>query len=253
MQPDWDMFQSAHPMGAFHAAGRAVSGGPVYVSDTPDAHDFAVLSKLVLSDGSVLRADGVGRPTRDCLFSDITRDSVLLKVFNYNRDCAVIGVFNANYHAAQDKRAHITGRVSPLDAPDLKGGKFAAYAQRSGRMWLCQSNETAPVDLAEGEWEIISFAPVDRGVAVLGLADKFNSTGAVTHKVWNADGTYTIELRDGGNLLAWSEKAPERVEVLGRSVPFTYNAASGRLSVVLPAEGRVFVNLRWPHNIKQGN
>jgi raffinose synthase len=36
MQPDWDMFQSGHPMGAFHAAGRAVSGGPVYVSDKID-------------------------------------------------------------------------------------------------------------------------------------------------------------------------------------------------------------------------
>ena len=33
VHPDWDMFQSGHPMGGFHAAGRAVSGGPVYVSD----------------------------------------------------------------------------------------------------------------------------------------------------------------------------------------------------------------------------
>ncbi len=57
MQPDWDMFHSAHPRGAFHAAARAVSGGPVYVSDAPDAHDTALLNKLVLSDGRVLRAD----------------------------------------------------------------------------------------------------------------------------------------------------------------------------------------------------
>ncbi len=71
MQPDWDMFQSAHAMGSFHAAGRAVSGGPVYVSDKPDAHDFKLLKKLVLSDGSLLRADNVGRPTRDCLFADV--------------------------------------------------------------------------------------------------------------------------------------------------------------------------------------
>ena len=35
IQPDWDMFQSGHRMGALHAAGRAVSGGPVYVSDKP--------------------------------------------------------------------------------------------------------------------------------------------------------------------------------------------------------------------------
>ena len=121
MQPDWDMFQSAHAMGAFHAAGRAVSGGPVYVSDTTNEHNFDLLRKLVLSDGTVLRADNVGRPTRDCLFADVTREPVLLKVFNDNADCAVIGVFNANYHTNQDKALSIEGQVSPSDAPDLKG------------------------------------------------------------------------------------------------------------------------------------
>src|SRR5688572_412521 len=35
MHLDWDMFQSAHPMATFHAAARAISGGPVYVSDSP--------------------------------------------------------------------------------------------------------------------------------------------------------------------------------------------------------------------------
>ena len=33
LSPDWDMFQSAHPAAALHAAARAVSGGAVYVSD----------------------------------------------------------------------------------------------------------------------------------------------------------------------------------------------------------------------------
>jgi len=245
MQPDWDMFQSAHPMGAFHAAGRAVSGAPVYVSDTTNAHNFDLLRKLVLSDGTVLRADNVGRPTRDCLFADVTQQPVLLKVFNYNRDCAVIGVFNANYHTNQDKALSIEGQVSPSDAPDLKGAQFAGFAQRSGRVWVCSGNQPAPVKLAEGEWEIISYAPVSRGLAVLGLADKFNSTGAVTGKQWNTDGSCAIQLRDGGDFLAWAQAAPERVESGGRSVPFTYDAASGRLSVSLPAGGKTTITLRF--------
>ena len=66
MQPDWDMFQSSHERGAFHAAARVVSGGPVYVSNKVGAHDFELLRKMVLSDGSVLRADLPGRPTLDC-------------------------------------------------------------------------------------------------------------------------------------------------------------------------------------------
>ena len=245
MQPDWDMFQSAHPMGSFHAAGRAVSGGPVYVSDTPDAHDFKLLGELVLSDGGILRADNVGRPTRDCLFANVTREPVLLKVFNYNRDCAVIGAFNANYHPDKSARVTIEGGVSPSDAPDLKGEQFAAFAHQANRVWRCKLTDREPLKLAEGAWEIVSFAPVDRGVAVLGLADKLNSTGAVTKKDWSTDGAYNVTLRDGGDFIAWTEKPPRSVETDGKTVDFKHDAASGRLSVALPATGPQTITLRW--------
>ena len=55
--PDWDMFQShCGEAGALHAAARAVGGCPVYVSDAPGKHDFALLRKLVFPSGKVLRA-----------------------------------------------------------------------------------------------------------------------------------------------------------------------------------------------------
>ena len=245
MQPDWDMFQSGHAMGAFHAAGRAVSGGPVYVSDKIDGHDFALLHKLVLSDGSVLRADEPGRPTRDCLFADVTREAVLLKIFNYNRDCAVIGIFNASHHAAETARAGIAGTVSPSDAPDLAGEEFAAFAQRANRVWHCRRTDREPVQLAEGGWEIVSYAPVDHGVALLGLADKFNSTGAIMAKGWHVDGTYAITLRDGGEVAVWTEKPPSAVTEDDNAVAFLHDAATGRLSFTLPATGPKTVLLHW--------
>ena len=245
MQPDWDMFQSGHPMGAFHAAGRAVSGGAVYVSDTPEAHNFELLRKLVLSDGTVVRADNVGRPTRDCLFADVTREPVLLKVFNYNRDCAVLGLFNANYHSNSGDQKPIDGTASPADAPGLKGEEFAAFSQVGNRVWRCRRVGVEPVQLAEGTWDIISFAPVDRGVAVLGLADKFNSTGAVMDKKWNRDGSLKVKLRDGGAFVAWTEKPPREVTANGKSAEFRHDAATGRLSVELPVGGQTTVLLRW--------
>ena len=244
MQPDWDMFQSTHAMGPFHAAGRAVSGGPVYVSDTPDAHNFDLLRKLVLSDGSVLRADRPGRPTRDCLFADVTHAPVLLKVFNYNRDCAVIGAFNCNYHAAKAEQATITGTVAPADAPELRGEDFVGFAQQADRLWRCARNNRAPLTLGEGEWELISFAPVERGVAVIGLADKLNSTGAIEARKWARDGNLTVSLRDGGKFLAWSEKPVEQVLVDGKPVKFNYDAATGRISAEIPSGGKRQVTLK---------
>ena len=75
VQPDWDMFQSKHPAATAHAAARAVSGAAVYVSDYPGQHDFDLLKSLVLPGGGVLRAALPGRPTADCLFTDVLRDN----------------------------------------------------------------------------------------------------------------------------------------------------------------------------------
>ena len=174
------------------------------------------------------------------------REPVLLKVFNYNRDCAVIGVFNANYHRAAADRATIEGSVSPSDAPDLKGEEFAAFAHRANRVWRCKRADREPLKLAEGEWEIVSFAPVDRGVAVLGLADKLNSTGAVTEKGWADESTYKATLRDGGEFVAWTDKPLIRsVESNGKAVEFKYDGASGRLSAAIPATGPQSLTIHW--------
>ncbi|KAH0975410.1 hypothetical protein GBA52_017309 [Prunus armeniaca] len=66
--------RSDHYTAEFHAAARALGGCPVYVSDKPGSHNFNVLKKLVLPDGSILRARYAGRPARDCLFSDPVLD-----------------------------------------------------------------------------------------------------------------------------------------------------------------------------------
>ncbi|KAI5386976.1 U4/U6-U5 snRNP complex subunit lsm8 [Lathyrus oleraceus] len=38
MQPDWDMFHSLHPAAEYHAAARAISGGPIYIEKKNRIH-----------------------------------------------------------------------------------------------------------------------------------------------------------------------------------------------------------------------
>ncbi|ORZ08616.1 glycoside hydrolase superfamily, partial [Absidia repens] len=51
---DFDMFQSAHYFGEYHASSRAISGGPVYITDIPGNHDINLLRTLTAEnrDGS---------------------------------------------------------------------------------------------------------------------------------------------------------------------------------------------------------
>ncbi|KAI9128810.1 hypothetical protein K1719_000293 [Acacia pycnantha] len=95
IHPDWDMFQSNHPCPEFHTASRAISGGPVYVSDSVGRHNFKLLNKLVLLYGTILRCQHYALPTRDCLFQDpLHIAKTMLKIWNLNKNTGVSGVFN---------------------------------------------------------------------------------------------------------------------------------------------------------------
>lgn len=240
MQPDWDMFQSAHPQGAFHAAARAVSGGPVYVSDKVGQHDVELLRKLVLWDGTVLRADLPGRPTWDSVFADPTLEPVALKIFNRNRDCGVVGLFNAN-------RAAISIPCS-VDASDVQGlphdVSYVAWMHRRDMLWRCGPAANVTITLDPGEWELASFAPIENNFAALGLADKFNSTAAVVARRWSANVCH-LELRDGGLFLGWAARPPHKLECGGAPLAFTHDEFTGRLCARIVAGGPRTLSVHW--------
>lgn len=240
MQPDWDMFHSAHPYGAFHAAARAISGGPVYVSDKVGMHDAEILRKLVLSDGSVLRADFPARPTLDTLFLDPTHMPVLLKIFNLNRDSGVVGLFNASQF---DFPVH--GTVGPDDVVGLSSAcLYAVWEHHSDSLWTGGKGARSTLLLARGEFELVSFAPIAHGFAALGLADKFNSTGAITERRWEGR-VCTVKLLDGGNFLGWAAQAPRTLLCDGYPLAFTHDARTGRLCAAVPLGGPRTLCLDW--------
>ncbi len=240
MLPDWDMFQSAHPRGAFHAAARAISGGPVYVSDKPGAHDAELLRKLVLSDGTVLRADRPARPSPECLFSDPSRERVALKIFNMNRECGVLGVFNLHADGAP-----IACNITTGDIPLLQGEDYAVFFHRTRRLTRMGGAASLQVSIEPGEWEIVSFSPIARGFAPVGLTDKFNSTGAILSRNRSEAGGCRIRLRDGGHFLAWCESKPELVTWNAQPAEHWLEADTCRLEVSVPFSGEGDLHVQW--------
>ena len=241
IHPDWDMFQSGHSMGAYHAAGRVVSGGPVYVSDKPGAHDFALLHKLVLSDGSVARADLPGRPTRDCLFRDPTREDVLLKIFNRNGSGGVVGAFNARYDP-ESALPPILGSVRPADIEGMAGDNFAVYAHSSGQVRALAREDAWEFSLPPLMAEVFTVIPIVDGIAPIGLADKLNS-GATIASIVRQDDVCDVTQRDGGPFVAWCRRQPAEVSSGGVALPFAYAAGSGLLSVTVPNAGPLRIRL----------
>lgn len=230
--PDWDMFQSGHPSGAYHAAARAISGGPVYVSDKIDGHNFDVLRKLVISDGSLLRTKQPALPTRDCLCVDPMRDNSLLKIFSKNAISGVIGVF----HPGSTGNA-ISGVVRPSDIAGITGDQFIVFRNTTGAVSTCRRDAALPVTLSSYGYEIFTIVPLTNGFAAIGLADKYNSGGAVLSQQQLPDGSYQIILRDGGDLVAWCASKPKSVIVDSKDTLFNYDATTGALHMAIPTGG----------------
>ncbi|KAF5750210.1 galactinol--sucrose galactosyltransferase 2 isoform X1 [Tripterygium wilfordii] len=297
MQPDWDMFHSLHPAADYHAAARAIGGCPIYVSDKPGNHNFELLKKIVLPDGTVLRAQLPGRPTRDCLFADPARDGTsLLKLWNANKCSGVVGVFNcqgAGWCKVEKKiRIHdtspgtLTGSVRATDVDviaQLAGadweGQTIVYAYRSGEVIQLPKGSSVPVTLKVLEYELFHFCPVkditaNISFAPIGLLDMFNSGGAVDQfdihiaekKPELFDGevssemtiplsegrsptaTIALKVRGCGRFGAYSSQRPLKCSVRDVETEFSYDPATGLLSLTLPMPEEEMY--RWPVEIQ---
>ncbi|OUZ99852.1 Glycosyl hydrolases 36 [Macleaya cordata] len=274
MQPDWDMFHSLHPAAEYHASARAISGGPVYVSDAPGKHNFELLRKLVLPDGSILRARLPGRPTKDCLFSDPARDGVsLLKIWNMNKYTGVLGVYNcqgAAWSSVERKNVFhqtgtdaLTGVVRGQDVhliaevaadPDWNGD-CAVYRHRDGEIVTLPHNAAIPISLKVLEHEIFTVSPIKVlapgfKFAPFGLIKMFNAGGAIEglrYQVENGSseivGTVQMEVKGCGLFGVYSSAQPRRCTVGSAVVDFSYDSSSGLLTLNLehlPEEGKKF-------------
>ncbi len=241
--PDWDMFHSSHPAGAFHATARAISGGPVYISDEPDKHDFDLLRSLCTTNGRVLRCREPALPTPDRLFVDCRREAKLLKVFNRNGDHGAVGLFHCR-HSESGAAEPIEDAFGPGDVPGLPGQRFAAWGHHRASGWILEGRSEASISLAELGCEFITLAPIEYDCAVLGLVDKINAAAALLSWSRPDSNVLRAELCDGGRIGFYAEGEPHAVTVNGEQVTPIPLEPRGFWAVEAPEGGECTLEVR---------
>ncbi|EPS67528.1 hypothetical protein M569_07242 [Genlisea aurea] len=247
--PDWDMFYSLHETAEFHAVARAVGGCGVYVSDKPGKHDFEILKRLVLPDGSVLRAKYPGRPSRDCLFADPVSDGKsLLKIWNMNNLTGVIGIFNCqgagtwpglDDDCCPKNGLELSGYISPSDIefiseiisadPPPSGGDFAVFSFKSGSLAKLPLKGKLHLNLKTLDCDALTVSPIKvygHGIqfAPLGLINMYNSGGAITAiDSVLGDGIIRVTGRGGGIFGSYSNLEPKHCTVNEKTIEFQFN------------------------------
>ncbi len=233
---DWDMWWTRHTHAATHAVLRAVSGGPVYVSDRVGETDPAQLRPLILSDGRLLRCDQPGMITADCLLCDPSRVSIPLKIWSRAGEAGIIATVNAQLDATE-----VQGHVGPADVPGLLGERFVLYEHFSRTAECLSAEEMLPVTLAPSAAALYSIIPLADPVTPIGLVDKYIAPAAIVD--WfDADERTVVHLLDGGTF-AWAAEVPPD-EVCINGAPAEVRTGPGYFSIDCPAgEGPVWVEV----------
>ena len=233
--PDWDMFQSDHPAGAFHAASRAISGGPIYVSDKPGHHNFGLLAKLMMSDGKILRCQQPALPARESLFEDGRALPRVTKIVNFNevggQAIGVLGLFNCFYSEAGPEE--VSGDYSAADISCISGSRFALYHHTSGLTIVAGSSDRFPMKLQPLGYELVTVSPLVDGIALFGLIDKFNGSRALVSMRWLSPNALELVLADGGRIGWCSERRGETAATWNES-PVKVSSQNGLFWVRIP-------------------
>lgn len=200
--PDWDMFQSSLPeYGSLHAAGRCISGGPVYITDSPGQHDVPLVKSMAALSVRSPARHVILRPSRVSLPLDpyvAYLQPALLKVANYYGGYAgnaMLVVFNVSDSGEN---------TDTITLKDFQGvvpeANYAIRSHKSGKVYEMDNKDDVilSVTLPTYGWDFLSAVPINTlsfgsgataGVSVFGLTSSLSGAAAVLD--WKAKTTHS--------------------------------------------------------------
>ena len=170
---DWDMWWTDDEQAVKNSLCRAISGGPIYVSDKIGRTNPEVLKPLCLPDGRIIRADESATPTADCLTSDPTKSERIFKIRNRLGSCGVCAVFNIN---AENKTVNGTLLARETGIADGDCVYYEYFTKETG---VLKAGQSLDITLdTNDDFRLYSFAPVSEyGEKYPGRTDIFMGVG----------------------------------------------------------------------------
>ncbi|KAL8977404.1 MAG: hypothetical protein Q9205_006786 [Flavoplaca limonia] len=203
------MFQTSHPYSSFHGAARCISGGPIYITDTPGQHSLPLIHSMtaptIRSTTRILRPNTIGKCIEAGVY--VPYESLrFLKIGTYHTGSStsygvsILGIFNLSEQA-------LTELIPLRDFDGVKPERqYIIRAHPSGEISppMSLDSEFPVVELALDTkgWNILTAYPIysipnhaeeRTDVAVLGLVGKMTGAAAVV-------GSPRFERRDIGGL-----------------------------------------------------
>lgn len=228
---DWDMWWTDDTQAVKNSVLRAVSGGPIYVSDTLGRSRREILMPLCLEDGRILRCDKPAVPLLKCVFQNPESCKAPFMLQSTANGCAYVAAFNLD-----GENAAVCSDFSPRDIDGLCGDSFVLYEYFTNSATTVKADEKITVALADrDEFRLYALIP-EKEITFLGLCGKM--IAAKTLSDITPDSAVSAQ---GGELMFFSQKEVTAVYSDGKPAEFTkdgalYKASAGRGKITVCTE-----------------
>ncbi len=151
---DYDMWWSGKSAPVQSGVLRAISGGPVYISDAVGDSCLDNILPVCGSDGDICRLDSAAVPTLDCVYVNCPQENVPLKLWNRSGDAFALAVYNLS-------RTELSHSFDLDVIPGLsRECEYVAYEYFSGKFTRVNFSSEIDENLASDEVRAYSLYPV---------------------------------------------------------------------------------------------
>lgn len=228
--PDHDMFHSSDSVcGSLMARSKALSGGPVYLSDAPRAFVKETILPLIDESGKLFRPLAPAIPTPESILINPLQEGKAYRVFAPTGDEAVSLIcYNLNVSSQHQKVIATLGKADYL----LRETFTDRQAPKAERMvlfdWQKQTaqelTDNYSIELTGFTDRLFHLCPIRNGWAVIGIQEKYLSPATV-HIIASTPQKLVLQVHCAGTLYVWSEangkqelrsipvKAPGKIEL----------------------------------------
>ena len=173
MHCDYDMWWSGKADPVQSGLLRAISGGPVYISDATGDTNRENILPVAGEDGDICRLDHYAMPTYDCIYTDCRKHGKLVKTYNCKNDSVALAMFNIC-------KEDVTEAFKWSVVPDIKAGvEYVAYEYFTKKYTRITADSEETVTLAPGDVRAYSIYPIiDGEYIMLGDNSRYVGIGA---------------------------------------------------------------------------
>lgn len=227
--PDHDMFHSSDTqVGETMSVTKALSGGPIYLSDDPTEFVSEVIDPLCYKNGELIRPEAPGVPMPESIFNDaLYESSAAYKTIAplKNQSCAIVA-----YNLSIVTDGSLKGAITPKDYTQAsamiqpfpgfwelpeEGLVLYDWEERSGQVL---TNEGVDFEIDGFGHKLFLISPIKNGWAVIGRNDKYLGPSTVDI-VQSSQGELVIQMEEPGNMVLYSgNQSPRSSEFDFKSV-----------------------------------